>query len=392
MGSFDQIMRRLTSQMDSMQREKEEKGKRTALDIGIIKNGYTPDERETQARQDRLDAEGRVRGDAAVASLQRNSDAFEVSKGRMSPDLFNMQNGGGAVAGGGSGGNGGARQMVNGGTEKGAITDADLLKTYSVRAKSPDDPWSDFNGKMPDFETYKATMAGAGGATPQMSGQDYFRNEAGKTRAYEKENTRPIVQSTLKDGTPEFTENSAAHYVAPSAAAPQTGQPVVASARDLVNQKAVAPVAAASSVHPGIIGQADNRRQPGQPSYNSLWPTRAAGKAVNYMKEAADATGFIANEIRSGMGLGRPASAIAAEAPKPVSSISNRVPITRTRPVFDVPIPRYAPPGATPGVMGSGKATTSYQDLTKRFSPENDKKRRQRLRSINFTTMGGQIL
>lgn len=258
MGSFDQIMRRLTSQMDSMQREKEEKGKRTALDIGIIKNGYTPDERETQARQDRLDAEGRVRGDAAVASLQRNSDAFEVSKGRMSPDLFNMQNGGGAVAGGGSGGNGGARQMVNGGTEKGAITDADLLKTYSVRAKSPDDPWSDFNGKMPDFETYKATMAGAGGATPQMSGQDYFRNEASKTRAYEMDSSRKISQSRLPDGTVKYTDNSMDPNTAPAPVAQPMGsrrtplpeqsvsqsavQPV-ASARELVNQKASAPVA-----------------------------------------------------------------------------------------------------------------------------------------------------
>lgn len=90
----------IMAQRDEERKKKESGQNPLQPDInGAYRNEYTEGERASQTRQDILDEGIRARGAAALESLARNNDAFEVSAGRMDPALFNMKYGGAAPVG-----------------------------------------------------------------------------------------------------------------------------------------------------------------------------------------------------------------------------------------------------------------------------------------------------
>jgi len=189
MSNFDQLMRRLSSQLDTREKEDEERRKQKELNEinANPRREFTESERQSQARQDAKDAEIMRRGDVAAESLSRNNDAFEVSAGRMSPDLYNMRYGGGAAAGGGSGkggkGSKGGEYQENPVDEKALVNAAKDYNELDPETK-----------KDVSREDYFTSIFGEGfrdrgnQAQPEMSAQDYNRAEYAKQNAFDRAN------------------------------------------------------------------------------------------------------------------------------------------------------------------------------------------------------------
>ena len=86
-----------------------------------------------------------------------------------------------------------------------------------------------------------------------------------------------------------------------------------------------------------VITNPRTNNQPFQPSYNSLWPTRAVQGAGRMFRQAMGGISNTASKIFSGMGLRGRESAIPSPKPvvPPANYISSRVRVDRKKKKFD---------------------------------------------------------
>ena len=181
MSNFDQLMRRLSSQLDSMESNAEDRRKKKDQFDADIRDREMA-ETEANGQIDRkLKRDGALmaaekRSSDATTDLSRHNDAFEVSAGRMSPELYNMRYYGGAAPTSGN---------VSYKTKSG-LQDKDILKEYNdLKMSDVEGKWKDFNGSEPDFQTYRTSVMDSIGQGQTQDGVDYFKNQRAKLNANE---------------------------------------------------------------------------------------------------------------------------------------------------------------------------------------------------------------
>ena len=244
--NFDQSMRGFERMLDAIQKKKD----KTAFNQDIRSRQMA--EQEADGRLARKTARGenwmKAENDylSHVQGMQRNSDAFEVSAGRKSPDYFNMKYGGGAPTGGrtqtgkasSTGGAGGLSDSIQVGINK--TLDADYRYAKENGQLIPD-----ADGNMPTFDQYDKQnrgrfTRGTGGqaGVPQQSGQEYYQEQARKQDALELAQRDDWANNKIQsykrpDGALAFSDNGFSNIGIPEGTKVHTG---FDSTVDLINQ------------------------------------------------------------------------------------------------------------------------------------------------------------